>query len=276
MMINKRKQRISSICRYAFILFWVVFTLIPIYTALVASLTKYENLGKSFLFPTDMQFSNYTTIFERIPLTGYFKATLIYAVGTSILNVALATLAAYSISRYHFRGKGFYNFVIFVTQIIPQVVIVVPVFMLMNKVGLYDSYAGVMIAILATSMAFPIMLMRSFFDGLPIALEEAAAIDGCSRLGVLVKIVIPLAAPGIATAFALSFFTGWGQYLYPMILSRSADKVPLTVGIARLIDNQTPWEMVMAGTLLSIIPAILIYLCAQKFLIKGLAAGSVK
>lgn len=274
--MNKRKEKLFLVCRYVFILFWVIFTLIPIYTALVASLTKYENLGKSFLFPTDMAFGNYTSIFQRIPLAGYFKATLIYAVGTSLLNVILATFAAYSISRYQFRGKGFYNFVIFVTQILPQVVIVVPVFMLMNKVGLYDSYIGVMIAVLATSMAFPIMLMRSFFDGLPIALEEAAAIDGCSRIGILLKIVVPLASPGIATAFALSFFTGWGQYLYPMILSRSADKVPLTVGIARLIDNQTPWEMVMAGTLLSIIPAILIYLCAQKFLIKGLSIGAVK
>lgn len=274
--MKKKKERWVLFGRYLFLMAWIVFTLTPIYTAVVASLTKYENLGKSFLFPVDMQISNYVNIFSRIPLWGYFRATLIYAVGTSLLNVFLATFAAYAISRFRFRGKGFYNFIIFVTQILPQVVIVVPVFMLMNKVGLYDTYIGVMIAILATSMAFPIMLMRSFFDGLPIALEEAASIDGCSRIGILAKIVVPLASPGIATAFALSFFTGWGQYLYPMILSRSPDKVPLTVGIARLIDNQTPWEMVMAGTLLSIIPAVLIYLAAQKFLIKGLAVGAVK
>lgn len=148
--------------------------------------------------------------------------------------------------------------------------------MTLNKIGLYDSYIGVIIAVLATSMAFPILLLRSFFDGIPVALEEAAAIDGCSRMGILFKIIVPLATPGIATTFALSFFTGWGQYLYPMILTRDASKTPLTVGISRLIDNQTPWEMVMTGTLLAIIPAIIIYLCAQKYLVAGLTAGSVK
>ena len=125
-------------------------------------------------------------------------------------------------------------------------------------------------------MAFPILLLRSFFDGIPVVLEEAAQIDGCSRTGILFKIVLPLSAPGIATTFALSFFTGWGQCLYPLILTRSAEKTPLTVGIARMIDNQTPWEMVMVGTLLAIIPAILIYTCAQKALIQGMTAGAVK
>ena len=275
-MTVKTRKRANLTLRYVFVIFWCLFTLLPLYTAWVASLTKYEHLGSTFLWPVDMYAQNYADIFSRIPLADYFKATLIYAVCSSLINVILATLAAYALSRYRFRGKGFYTFVIFITQILPQVVIVVPVFLLMKQMGLYDTYIGVILVILATSMAFPIMLMRSFFDSLPVALEEAAAIDGCSKIGMLVRIVMPLAAPGIATAFALSFFTGWAQYLYPMLLTRSADKVPLTVGIARLIDNQTPWEMVMTGTLLSLIPAILIYLCAQKFLIKGLAVGAVK
>lgn len=125
-------------------------------------------------------------------------------------------------------------------------------------------------------MAFPILLMRSFFDGVPVALEEAAFIDGCSRFQTLLRIVIPVALPGIATAFALSFFSGWGQYLYPLVLTRDPAKTPITVGIARLIDNQTPWEMVMTGTLLSILPAVVLYLFVQKSLIKGLATGAVK
>ncbi len=223
-----------------------------------------------------LHFQNYIDIWQRIDLLGYFKATIIYAVGTSLINVILATFAAYALSRYKFKGKMFYSFIIFITQVIPQVVIAIPIFMTLNKMGLYDTYIGVIIAIIATSMAFPILLLRSFFDGIPIALEEAASIDGCSRLGILFKIIIPLSAPGIATTFALSFFTGWGQYLYPLILTRNANKTPLTVGIARLIDNQTPWEMVMTGTLLAIIPAILIYLCAQKSLVRGMMAGAVK
>lgn len=275
-MSMKLKKRLVLVLRMAFAVVWSLFTLIPIYTAVVASLTKYENLGKNFLWSSDMYFQNYIDIWTRVDMLGYFKATIIYAVGTSLINVLLATFAAYALSRYKFKGKMFYSFIIFITQVVPQVVIAIPIFMTLNKIGLYDSYIGVIIAVLATSMAFPILLLRSFFDGIPIALEEAAAIDGCSRMGILFKIIVPLATPGIATTFALSFFTGWGQYLYPMILTRDAAKTPLTVGISRLIDNQTPWEMVMTGTLLAIIPAIVIYLCAQKYLVAGLTAGSVK
>lgn len=275
-MSMKIKKRLILILRMSFAIIWSLFTLIPIYTAFVASLTKYENLGKNFLWPTDMYFQNYIDIWTRVDMLGYFKATIIYAVGTSLINVLMATFAAYALSRYKFKGKMFYSFIIFITQVVPQVVIAIPIFMTLNKIGLYDSYIGVIIAVLATSMAFPILLLRSFFDGIPVALEEAAAIDGCSRMGILFKIIVPLATPGIATTFALSFFTGWGQYLYPMILTRDASKTPLTVGISRLIDNQTPWEMVMTGTLLAIIPAIIIYVCAQKYLVAGLTAGSVK
>jgi len=272
---RRRKNGVLTI-RYVLIFLWLIFTLIPLYTAFVASLTRYENLGKTFLFPVDFEWHNYIDIFTRIPYGSYFKATLLYAVGTSLVSVVFAAFAAYGLSRFRFRGKMFYTGFIFITQLLPQVVIVVPVFMLLKSMGLYDSYLGVVIAVTATSMAFPILLLRSFFDGLPVALEEAASIDGCSRLGILVRIVVPLAAPGMATAFALSFFTGWGQYLYPLVLTRSADKTPLTVGISRMIDNQTPWEMVMTGTLLSIIPAVVIYLFVQKFLVKGLTVGGVK
>lgn len=275
-MKTKTKKRLMLTGRMLFVIVWCIITLIPLYTALVASLTRYENLGKNFLWPADLYFQNYIDIWSRINLSGYFRATLIYAVGTSLVNVLLATFAAYALSRYQFKGKLFYSFIIFITQVLPQVVIAIPIFMILNKIGLYDTYIGVIIAILATSMAFPILLLRSFFDGIPVALEEAAAIDGCSRVGTLFRIIVPLSTPGIATTFALSFFTGWGQYLYPLILTRNPAKTPLTVGIARLIDNQTPWEMVMTGTLLAIIPAVIIYLCAQKYLVQGLTAGSVK
>lgn len=272
----KRKRRLNALGRYGIILFWMLFTLLPIYTAFVASLTEYQNLGKSFLYPTDWAWHNYADVFTRVDMSSFLRATFIYAITASLLNVVLATFAAYALSRFRFRGKAFYTCIIFVTQVLPQVVIVVPVFMMMQKMDLYNTYTGVILTILATSMAFPILLMRSFFDSVPFAMEEAAAIDGCSRFMTLIRVIIPMTLPGIATAFALSFFSGWGQYLYPLVLTRDAAKTPVTVGIARLIDNQTPWEMVMTGTLISIVPAVIIYLLVQKSLIKGMSSGAVK
>lgn len=273
---KKRSKIYTYIIRYVVILFWMVFTLIPLYTAFVGSLTEYKNLGKTFLYPTDWAWHNYIDIFSRVDFASFLKATTIYAVSSSAINVVLATLAAYALSRFRFRGKRFYMSIIFITQVMPQVVIVVPIFILMQAIGLYNTYTAVVITVLATSMAFPILLMRSFFDTIPYSLEEAAYIDGASRIRTLRSIVIPLAIPGIGTSFALSFFTGWGQYLYPLILTRDASKTPVTVGISRLIDNSTPWEMVMTGTLLSVLPAVIIYMFVQKSLINGLASGGVK
>lgn len=275
-MSMKRKRRLNALGRYGIILFWMLFTLLPIYTAFVASLTEYQNLGKSFLYPTDWAWHNYADVFTRVDMSSFLRATFIYAITASLLNVVLATFAAYALSRFRFRGKAFYTCIIFVTQVLPQVVIVVPVFMMMQKMDLYNTYTGVILTILATSMAFPILLMRSFFDSVSFAMEEAAAIDGCSRFMTLIRVIIPMTLPSIGTAFALSFFSGWGQYLYPLVLTRDAAKTPVTVGIARLIDNQTPWEMVMTGTLISIVPAVIIYLLVQKSLIKGMSSGAVK
>lgn len=271
-----QRKRLGKAGRYTVIAFWMIFTLLPLYTAFVASLTEYENLGKSFLYPTDWAWHNYVDIFERIEMGSFLKATFIYSLSTAAINVILAVFTGYALSRFRFRGKKLYSSALLITQVLPQVVIVVPVFLMMQKIGLYDTYPGIIITIVATSMAFPTLLMRSFFDSVPNALEEAAAIDGCSRLQTLFRIIIPLALPGIATAFALSFFSGWSQYLYPLILTRDPMKTPVTVGIARLIDNQTPWDMVMTGTLISIIPAVIIYLLVQKSLIKGMSAGAVK
>lgn len=272
----KTKRRWAIVGRYVVIIFWVFFTLMPIYTAWVASLTEYEHLGKSFLYPIDWAWDNWVNIWTRVDMLGYLKATFIYATCSALIAVLLAVFAGYALSRFRFCGKRLYSSTLLVTQVLPQVVIVVPVFMLVNKLHLYDTYIGVIITIVATSMAFPTMLMRSFFDSVPRELEHSAAIDGCSKVQALFRVVLPITLPGIGTSFGLAFFSGWGQYLYPMVLTRSNSMTPVTVGISRMIDNQTHWETVMTGALISIIPAVFIYLFVQKSLIRGMASGAVK
>ncbi|MCD4557750.1 carbohydrate ABC transporter permease [Schaalia sp. lx-100] len=266
----------TAALRWGIIIFWVTFTMLPLYAAFCASLTKYENLGKSFLYPADWQWKNYIDVFTRIPLLSFLRATLIYAVGTSLLCVLLGTFAAYAFSRFRFVGRQTMLTIVFVSQLVPQVIIVIPLFLMLRDMHLYDAYLGVILAIVSTGIAFTVLLLKSFFDGIPLSLEEAAAIDGASRIRILTRVVLPLSKSGIATAFALSFFTGWGQYLYPLILTRQAANTPVTVGVARLIDNQTPWEIVMAATLISVLPAVVIYMFVQKFLTRGLLLGAVK
>lgn len=277
-MVKKRrhKQIINYVVRYFFILIWVVIALLPIYTALITSLTPFEKLGERMLYPKYFAWENYAEVATQTPMWEYLKASVIYALGTSIFTIIISILAAYALSRFNFRFKVAFLMLIVAIQVIPQIVIVTPLYGLSNSMGLYDTYLVVVLAMVASAIANPILLLKGFFDSISSTLEEAAAVDGCTRLGALIRIILPISLPAVTTAFALSFFTGWDAYLYPMILTSSPGKVSMTVGLARMKDIVTPWNWIMSGTIIAIIPPILIYLIAQKYLIGGLTAGSDK
>ncbi len=276
----KRKRRNKTIrdyiVRYFVIIVWVVIALLPIYTAFITSLTPFEKLGERMLYPKYFAWENYAEVVAQTPMWEYLKASVIYAVGTSIFTIIISILAAYALSRFRFRFKVAFMMLIVAIQVIPQIVIVTPLYGLSNSTGLYDTYIVVVLAMVASAIANPILLLKGFFDSISSTLEEAAAVDGCTRLGALVKIILPISLPAVTTAFALSFFTGWDAYLYPMILTSSPGKVSMTVGLSRMKDIVTPWNWIMSGTIIAIIPPILIYLIAQKYLIGGLTAGSDK
>lgn len=273
---RRHKQIINYIVRYFFILVWVAIALLPIYTALITSLTPFEKLGERMLYPKYFAWENYVEVATQTPMWEYLKASVIYALGTSIFTIIISILAAYALSRFNFRFKVAFLMLIVAIQVIPQIVIVTPLYGLSNSMGLYDTYLVVVLAMVASAIANPILLLKGFFDSISSTLEEAAAVDGCTRLGALIRIILPISLPAVTTAFALSFFTGWDAYLYPMILTSSPGKVSMTVGLARMKDIVTPWNWIMSGTIIAIIPPILIYLIAQKYLIGGLTAGSDK
>lgn len=276
-MRKKRKKKIINYTvRYFFVGIWGVIALLPIYVALMTSLTPFEKLGEKMLYPKYFCWQNYTQLVTQTPLWEYLKASIIYALGTSIFTIIISILAAYSLSRFRFRFKTGFMMIIVAIQVIPQIVIVTPLYGLSNSTGLYDTYLIVVLAMVASAIANPILLLKGFFDSISPNLEEAAAVDGCTRFMALVKIILPISLPAVTTAFALSFFNGWDAYMYPMILTSSPGKVSMTVGLSRMKDIVTPWNWIMSGTIIAIIPPILIYLLAQKYLIGGLTAGSDK
>ena len=274
---NRRNEKIRNyIVRYFFIIVWVIIALLPIYSALMTSLTPFAKLGERMLYPKYFHWENYIEVATQTPLWEYLKASIIYALGTSFFTIIISILAAYALSRFQFRFKVAFMMVIVAIQVIPQIVIVTPLYGLSNSMGLYDTYLIVVLAMVASAIANPILLLKGFFDSISVTLEEAAAVDGCTRFQALVKIILPVSLPALTTAFALSFFSGWDAYLYPMILTSSPGKVSMTVGLPRMKDIVTPWNWIMAGTIIAIIPPILIYLIAQKYLVGGLTAGSDK
>ena len=275
----KRKRAFATAGRYGIILFWMLFTLLPLYTAFVASLTEYQNLGKTFLYPTDWAWHNYADVFTRVDMASFLKATFIYAVTASLINVVLATFAAYALSRFRFKGKAFYTCVIFITQVLPQVVIVVPVFMMLQKLGLYNTYAGVIITILATSMAFPILLMRSFFDSVPYALEEAAAIDGCGPVKTFWLIMFPLARPAVMTVTIFNFIAKWNEYFMALIFVNKSELRPVGVGLYATVQSMVvtgDWAGMFASVVIVFLPTVIIYLFLSRQIVAGVTAGGIK
>jgi multiple sugar transport system permease protein len=253
------------------------FALLPIYAAFVTSLTPFERLGHREIVPVDWYWRNYIQVWFRIPLARYLLNSLVYSTAAALLATASATLSGYALSRMVFPGKRALVYVLLLTQVMPLIVLAMPLFRLALRLGAFDSYAALIVALIGISLAYPTFLMRSYFDTFPREIEDAASVDGCSRRQTLWRVVLPSAGPGLLTAFALVFFNTWQQFLLPMILTESRQRVPATVGIFRLTgDHVTPWEIVMAGSLIACLPPVLVYLLAQRFLEKGLTAGAVK
>jgi multiple sugar transport system permease protein len=273
----RRRRRLILALRYWVLALAVAFALTPIYAAFVTSLTPFERLGNRQIFPLDWHWENYSLVWSRIPLARYLLNSLIYSSVAAVAATASATLSGYALSRLHFPGKRSFVYLLLLTQVIPLIVLAMPLFRLSLELGVFDSYAAVTVALVGISLAYPTFLMRSYFDGFPQEIEEAAAVDGCSRRQALWRVVLPSSGPGLLTSFALVFFNTWQQFMLPMILTESRGRVPVTVGIFRLTgDHVTPWELVMAASLIACIPPMLVYLLAQRFLEKGLTAGAVK
>jgi multiple sugar transport system permease protein len=263
--------------RIALIVFLCAASLLPVYAALVTSLTSYEHIGNGDLFPVDWHWQNFVQVWKEIPLATYMWATLLYSLSSAIGCVILGILAAFALSRMQFAGKQLFLYSLLVSQVIPLIVIAVPLFTLVRAAGLYDTFTGISLVVAGVHLSFPIMFLKSYFDGIPREIEEAAQVDGCSQLQALFRIVLPSAIPAIATTFALVFFTSWQTFIIPLLLSISDSKSPVTVGIFRMLsDSYTPWQLVMAASIIVSIPPVAVFLLAQRQLIGGLTAGAVK
>lgn len=271
-----RKNRIL-LFRYILILFVVSIILIPIYAAIIGSLTPYQNLNSQEIFPSDLRWQNYVDVWKSVPLLDHLLASLIYSISVSSIGVILATFAAYSVSRYKFTGRGIFIYLLLISQVVPLIIIIIPLFHLITRLGIYDTYLAVIVVLTAVTLPFPTILLINYLDKVPYEIEEAALIDGCNRIHLLFRIVVPMAAPGILTAFAFMFFTSWQQFLIPLIITNSPDKVPIVVGIFRMQGEYViHWELIMAATIIASIPPIIVYLLAQRYIINGLLAGGVK
>lgn len=203
--------------------------------------------------------------------------SLVVGIGTAFMTAIIAALGAYGLSRFNFPGRDTLGKLLLFVYVFPVVLIVIPVHGLLARVGLLDTRIGVMLVHVALAAPFCAWLLRSFFDSIPRALEEAAAVDGAGRLRMLFHIILPLSAPGIATAGIFAFVGSWGEYLFSSLLITSGVRRTIPVGLSMYMADQfIEWGMLLAGAVLIFIPLLVIFMPVSKLFLRGFLEGAVK
>lgn len=256
----------------------VLFALAPFVWMVLTSLTATEQLssGGVSLSPSGWSLDNYERLFNKAQFYKNMFDSLVIAVGTVILGLLVSVTAAYALSRFRFVGRKLFMMQFLLINMFPIVLLILPLFVLMRKYGILDTYFGLILANATVAVPFSVWMLTSYVAAIPKSLDEAAMIDGCSRLAALWRVVLPLMMPGIISTGIYIFITAWNEYLYaPTLGGRNVR--PVTVAIQTLIgEYQIEWGLLAAGAVVGAMPATMLFLLVQKRLIGGLTQGAVK
>jgi multiple sugar transport system permease protein len=254
-------------------------TAFPIYWMMVTSMTASADLFASptHLTPDFSQWTVFRKVFDETPVALWLKNSAIVAFGTTVLSLALAVLPAYALSRFRFAGVGLLGLGLFVTQMLPEAMLVVPLYAIFGQLSLLNSLTGLILVNTAFTVPVITWILKGAIDGLPVDIEEAASIDGCSRMGTVLLIVVPLIAPSLAATAVIAFFHGWNEYVFAQTLISDQNLRTASVGLAGFVGElSTPLHSVMAIGLMYTLPAVFFYLLVQRYVVAGMTAGSVK
>ena len=227
------------------------------------------------LIPEPAQPQNYERIFQTFPMGRFLLNSLVVAGVSTLLQLITSAMAAYAFARIRFRGRDALFFIYLATLMVPMQVIVVPLFIEMRLLGLVNTYQALILPGIAS--AFGTFLLRQYMLTLPVELEEAAVIDGASRWKIFTRIVVPLSGPALATFGIFAFMASWNAFLWPLLIVSDTSLMTLPVGLSHLHGRYTTdWNLVMAGATVSVIPIVLVYLAAQRYVVRGIALSGLK
>lgn len=213
----------------------------------------------------------------KVPLLRWLTNTGIVAVGTTVMSLTLGALAGYALSRFRFHGKGVIGFLLFMTQVVPEALILVPLYAMFISLGLLNSLGGLILANVGFSLPVAAFIIKGAIDSVPYEIEEAAAVDNCPRFGILTMVILPIIAPSLAAAAVIAFFAGWNEYLFAATFLMDDTLWPASVGLASFIGQyETPLSAVMGTALIFSLPAVVFFLIIQRKIVAGITSGAVK
>lgn len=279
-MNRKTKRKVVGGIRFVVLAFYLLLVLLPIYWMLVTSFKVNSEIINTQLityWPQEPTVANYVGLFGTMNYGVYIKNSLIVTLATAVVVTILSIYGGYGLARFSFRGKGPAVIFLLITQMIPSILVIIPLYIVFSKLGLIDTHMSLFIYYTVINIPFCVITMRSFFERIPYALEEAAYVDGCSRGQTLWKIVLPVMFPGIVAVFVFAFIGAWNELIAGTIFLNTQKMWTIPIGLKSFVGKyNVDWGSMMAGGALALLPTAVMFVFVQKYIVEGMTAGAVK
>lgn len=279
MLKRKERERAGVVSRILVLIPILLFVLFPLYWVVVTSFktTPQISARENIFVPDPFTVEQYTGLVADTPFSTWFRNTVIVATVSTVISVILAALGAYALTRLKFRGSGLLTNFLLVTYLLPATLIFIPLYQTLTDLGLINTYGALILTYPTFLLPFATWVMMGYFRTIPVELEEAALIDGATRLGAFWRITLPLAAPALGAVALFAFTNAWNEFLFAFVFIQSESLRTLPIGLqSMIVGDILPWGQLMAAATLMAIPVVVIYTYAQRFLVEGLTVGGVK
>jgi len=272
-----KRKKVDRALLFLILIILTVISSFPLFIMISFSLRNQELVFASILFPTSPTLSNYATILHDPLLMRYLLNSFVLSISVAILSILVSIITGYGLSRFQFKHKLFLLYSLFATRSFAPILIAVGFFKLIIRLGLYDNIISLILVNSAVTLPVSIWMMKDYFDRIPISIDEAAMIDGCSRVSACFRVVIPISLPGIIAIGIYSFVSTWSEYLFANTFTASASKRMITTGIVELLGRfVVQWGLVMAYAIIVSAPILILFIFLQQYFVSGLAEGGVK
>ena len=279
-MTSKGKNRLFTCIGYLILGIGCLGVLLPLSWMVITSLKSMADITLSrglTLFPSGPTLENFVNIWKEYPIATYIKNSIVAVGGSTVIGVVCAALCGYGLSRYQFKGKAFLLSFLLVTQMFPAVMKIIPYYKILVSVHLNNTQIGLMVVYASFSIPFCTWMMYGYFKSISTGLDEAAWVDGSSAFNTFLKIILPIALPGLVATIIYAFLQNWNEYMFASVLMSADEKKTITYAISTMADAyKIQWNYLMCAAMISSVPTLTVFVVMQKYLIAGMTAGAVK
>jgi multiple sugar transport system permease protein len=276
---SRRRVFLQHVARYSFIITICLAVIFPLYWMVVTAIQS-PNITLQYppvLYPVKPNLLGFRQLFHGNPMGRWLLNSAVVASLTTVITVSFSVLGAYAVSYFRWRGRVVFVFVLLFTQMMPEALIVIPIYKIYDRMHLLNQLPALSLIHAAFVIPIGVWILRPAFDAIPKEVNEAAAIDGCTEMSILRRIVLPLTSPAIIAVGVVSFFASWGDYLMAVTMISKKELYPASVGLASTMSQlDTPIQELLSGALLYGLPPVILYMFIQRFVISGLTAGAIK